>query len=137
MTKTVYPEFVPPSIAKKVFGVEPQTLRGWAKAGKISFIKTPGGHYRYNVKDHLALMAVQQPAPQQREPTKPKVVKVVAKADPVAAPVAVAPAPVAKPAPAPVKPVATPAAMPSMAAMPKLTPAQLLAQIEALAGVQG
>lgn len=60
MTK-IYPSFVAPSIAREVFGVTSQTLRRWAKEGKIDYIKTPGGQYRYNVAGHIGMRA--QPAP--------------------------------------------------------------------------
>lgn len=80
MTK-VYPSFVTPSRAAEIFDVTTQTLRRWAKEGKISFIKTPGGQYRYNVEGHIGLM---QAAPEVKVP----------KAHPVKAkPVTVKPAP--------------------------------------------
>ncbi|MFN4147892.1 MAG: IS607 family transposase [Runella sp.] len=37
--------------ASKLLGVTPKTLREWEKSGKISSIRTEGGHRRYEVKD--------------------------------------------------------------------------------------
>lgn len=65
-----YPEYASPSIAAKVYGVKPPTLRRWAKTGKIGFILTPGGQYRYDVRSHLALMSVAS-APQPVKAPKP------------------------------------------------------------------
>jgi excisionase family DNA binding protein len=36
-------------VACEVLGVTSQTLRRWAKQSKIGAIKTPGGHYRYDL----------------------------------------------------------------------------------------
>lgn len=36
-----------------VLGVHPNTLRAWAKDGKISFIRTEGGQRRYDVEGYL------------------------------------------------------------------------------------
>lgn len=77
MTPT-YPEYAPPSIAARVYGVKPPTLRRWAKDGKIGFIKTPGGQFRYDVRSHLALMSaasVPAPAPKPAPERKPITVK--------------------------------------------------------------
>jgi excisionase family DNA binding protein len=75
----VYPSFVAPSIACEVFGVTSQTLRRWAKTGRISFIKTPGGQYRYNVEGVIGAI---QATPIVKTP----------KAHPQAAPVVAVPA---------------------------------------------
>lgn len=37
--------------ASELLGVTPKTLREWEKEGKISSIRTEGGHRRYEVKD--------------------------------------------------------------------------------------
>lgn len=36
-----------PSEVAKLFAVDPKTVARWAKAGKLSCIRTPGGHRRY------------------------------------------------------------------------------------------
>lgn len=33
--------------AAQRFGVDPQTIRGWAKRGKIPHTRTPGGQLRF------------------------------------------------------------------------------------------
>lgn len=91
-TPTQYPEYASPSIAAKVYGVTTPTLRRWAKTGKIGFILTPGGQYRYDIRSHLALMSASsaamakpepQRAPEQKavkveKPMTPKAVKAAA-----------------------------------------------------------
>jgi excisionase family DNA binding protein len=80
MTK-VYPSFVAPSIACEVFGVTSQTLRRWAKTGRISFIKTPGGQYRYNVEGVIgAIQATPIAKAPARHPQAAPVVSVPAQA---------------------------------------------------------
>ena len=37
--------------ASELLGVTPKTLREWEKEGKISSVRTEGGHRRYEVKD--------------------------------------------------------------------------------------
>jgi hypothetical protein len=81
----VYPSFVAPSIACEVFGVTSQTLRRWAKTDRISYIKTPGGQYRYNVEGVIGAI---QATPIAKGPAR----------HPLAAPVVAVPAP-AKPLP--------------------------------------
>lgn len=106
MTK-VYPSFVAPSIAREVFGVTSQTLRRWAKEGKLDFIKTPGGQYRYNVAGHIG--ARMQPAqkPKAKAPAQaasvaalPVQPATVAASAPQSAPVAALPTIGPKPRPA-------------------------------------
>lgn len=36
-----------PSEVAEIFGVDPKTVQRWAKEGKISSVKTPGGHRRF------------------------------------------------------------------------------------------
>lgn len=109
-----YPKYVTPSIASEIFSVTTQTLRRWAKEGRISFIKTPGGQYRYNVEGVIGLIeaapAVKKP---RKHPLKP-------------APVAVTP----QPLPAMVMPQAAPSKVMGGAA---LDPAALMQKIEQLA----
>jgi len=50
----LYVMFVSPKQASQHFNVSTETLRLWAKNGKIKFIKTKKGHRRYeiNIQDH-------------------------------------------------------------------------------------
>lgn len=36
--------------------VDPKTVTRWATAGRLSFIRTPGGHRRYHADEVLALL---------------------------------------------------------------------------------
>lgn len=143
MTK-VYPSFVTPSRAAEVFDVTTQTLRRWAKEGKIGFIKTPGGQYRYNVEGHIGLIqAVPEVKQHKPHPAKAKPVTV----KPVAA-APVAPIEMPKPAPRPAMPTGVemrsvddepvarkpaPKVEVARAPMPKLDAAALMQKIEGLA----
>ena len=42
--------YIPGLKAQKILGVSGVTLRAWARDGKIDFIRTDGGHRRYNVE---------------------------------------------------------------------------------------
>lgn len=39
--------YISPQQAQKRFGYHPKTLADWADAGKINYIRSPGGHRRY------------------------------------------------------------------------------------------
>lgn len=39
-----------------MFGVDPRTVGTWVKAGKLSCIRTPGGHRRFREPEVLALL---------------------------------------------------------------------------------
>jgi excisionase family DNA binding protein len=49
--------FLLPAPAAAKFGVTVQTLRNWARAGKISAIRTLGGHRRYREAEVSRLLA--------------------------------------------------------------------------------
>jgi len=53
-----------PAEVATMFRVDPKTVTRWAKDGKLSFIRTLGGHRRYKEAEVLALLAgpPQQPA---------------------------------------------------------------------------
>jgi excisionase family DNA binding protein len=51
--------WVKPSAAYVKFGVSAHTIREWAKAGKVTSIRTLGGHYRYD-EDEVRQMAAQR-----------------------------------------------------------------------------
>jgi excisionase family DNA binding protein len=39
-----------------MFGVEPQTVTGWAKAGRLTSIRTLGGHRRFDAAEVQVLL---------------------------------------------------------------------------------
>ena len=45
-----------PSEVAKLFRVDPKTVTRWAKAGKLTSIKTLGGHRRYRESEVKALL---------------------------------------------------------------------------------
>jgi excisionase family DNA binding protein len=46
-----------------MFRVDPKTVTRWAKAGKLSSIRTLGGHRRYRESEVKALLTGQIPGP--------------------------------------------------------------------------
>jgi excisionase family DNA binding protein len=46
-----------PSEVATLFRVDPKTVTRWAKAGKLTAIKTLGGHRRYKESEVKALLA--------------------------------------------------------------------------------
>lgn len=44
----------------RIFGVRPKAVRAWADAGKLTVIRTLGGHRRYREAEVLALAASRQ-----------------------------------------------------------------------------
>ena len=47
------PHYVSPREAREMLGVSEKTLRNWEAAGKISAIRTPSNHRRYDVADYI------------------------------------------------------------------------------------
>lgn len=45
------PELLKPSEAGRLLGVDPKTVSRWAKAGKLSSIRTLGGHHRFRADE--------------------------------------------------------------------------------------
>ena len=45
-----------PSEVARLFRVDPKTVTRWANEGRLSSIKTPGGHRRYRRSDVNALL---------------------------------------------------------------------------------
>lgn len=81
---TLYPKFVKPSIAAKLYDVSTATLRKWAKTGKIGFVRTPCNHYRYDVSAFGgtdAVVPAVETKPQRKKAAKTSV------AAPIAAPI--------------------------------------------------
>lgn len=54
-------ELLTPSEVAKLFRVDPKTVTRWAKAGKLSSIRTLGGHRRYRAAEVQALLDGQKP----------------------------------------------------------------------------
>jgi len=58
-----------PSEVAALFRVDPKTVTRWAKAGKLSSIRTLGGHRRYRETEVRALLAgTGMSLPEQRGP---------------------------------------------------------------------
>ncbi|GAB3647677.1 BldC family transcriptional regulator [Glycomyces tarimensis] len=57
-----------PSEVAAMFRVDPKTVTRWAKAGKISAIRTLGGHRRYRESEIRAL--INGDVPVQRDPVE-------------------------------------------------------------------
>ena len=55
-------ELLTPSEVAKLFRVDPKTVTRWAKAGKLSSIRTLGGHRRYRAEEVRRLLEAQQTA---------------------------------------------------------------------------
>jgi excisionase family DNA binding protein len=53
-------ELLTPSEVAKLFRVDPKTVTRWAKAGKLSSIRTLGGHRRYRAGEVHQLLEAQR-----------------------------------------------------------------------------
>jgi excisionase family DNA binding protein len=53
-------ELLTPSEVAKLFRVDPKTVTRWAKAGKLSSIRTLGGHRRYRAQEVHQLLEAQR-----------------------------------------------------------------------------
>lgn len=51
-----------PGEVASLFRVDPKTVTRWAAAGRISSIRTPGGHRRFRESEVRALLRGEQPA---------------------------------------------------------------------------
>jgi len=49
-----------PSEVAQMFRVDPKTVTRWAKAGKLTAVKTLGGHRRYKESEVRALLSASQ-----------------------------------------------------------------------------
>jgi len=67
-TPDAEPLLTPAEVAT-MFRVDPKTVTRWAKAGKLTSIRTLGGHRRYREAEVRALL---QGIPQQRTDTEAK-----------------------------------------------------------------
>lgn len=61
-TRSTEEELLTPSEVAKLFRVDPKTVTRWAKSGKLSSIRTLGGHRRYRATEVRALLDGQQAA---------------------------------------------------------------------------
>jgi excisionase family DNA binding protein len=53
-------ELLTPAEVAKLFRVDPKTVTRWAKAGKLSSIRTLGGHRRYRAAEVQRLLEGQE-----------------------------------------------------------------------------
>jgi excisionase family DNA binding protein len=51
------PELLTPSEVAALFRVNPKTVTRWARAGRISYIKTLGGHRRFRADEIRKLVS--------------------------------------------------------------------------------
>lgn len=56
-----------PAEVAALFRVDPKTVTRWARAGKLSAIRTLGGHRRFRESEVLALMGVPGPRTASRD----------------------------------------------------------------------
>ncbi|MDO8307406.1 MAG: BldC family transcriptional regulator [Actinomycetota bacterium] len=62
-TNSAEPEhLLTPAEVAALFRVDPKTVTRWAKAGKLSSIRTLGGHRRYRAAEVHTLLQSQSPA---------------------------------------------------------------------------
>lgn len=50
--------------AAQYIGVSEQTLRNWATAGRVPYIRLPSGQFRFRIEDLDAMVAVTPPTAQ-------------------------------------------------------------------------
>jgi len=54
---TISERLLTPGEVASILRVDPKTVTRWARAGKLSSIRTPGGHRRYSETEVRAWMA--------------------------------------------------------------------------------
>ncbi len=59
-TRTEPNDLLTPTEVAELFRVNPKTVTRWAKAGKISAIRTLGGHRRFNAAEILRYLEEQR-----------------------------------------------------------------------------
>jgi ribosomal protein L34E len=80
------PTYVGAGVAARTLGVSSDSLRRWAKTGKIDYIRTPGGRFRYNLVSILskATMSARpepMPATKRRDPRQLDLIEAVQAAE--------------------------------------------------------
>ena len=58
---SVQEKLLTPAEVAKLFRVDPKTVTRWAKAGKLTSIRTLGGHRRYKESEVKALLKTTTP----------------------------------------------------------------------------
>jgi excisionase family DNA binding protein len=58
---TAFERLLPPRVVAALFHVDPKTVTRWARDGKLSSIKTPGGQRRFLEAEVRALLNGSQP----------------------------------------------------------------------------
>ena len=58
-----YEKLLTPAEVSAIFRCDPKTITRWAKAGKITSVRTLGGHRRYRETEVQALLNRPEPAP--------------------------------------------------------------------------
>ena len=53
-----------PGEVAQLFRVDPKTVTRWASSGRITSIKTPGGHRRFREREIMAMLNGDQPQAQ-------------------------------------------------------------------------
>lgn len=61
MQSSDHEHLLTPSEVAALFRVDPKTVTRWAKAGKLTSIRTLGGHRRYKASEVTALLDMQAP----------------------------------------------------------------------------
>ncbi|MEU8347696.1 BldC family transcriptional regulator [Spirillospora sp. NPDC048832] len=56
MDSIIADKLLTPGEVAATFRVDPKTVQRWAAAGRISSIRTPGGHRRFRMSDVMALV---------------------------------------------------------------------------------
>lgn len=56
MKRVTAGELMTPAEVAAVFSVDPKTVTRWAQAGKLRWVRTPGGHRRYSREQVEALL---------------------------------------------------------------------------------
>jgi excisionase family DNA binding protein len=57
MAEINFEKLLTPAQVGQIFSVDPKTVTRWAKAGKLTSIRTLGGHRRYKEAEVRALLA--------------------------------------------------------------------------------
>jgi excisionase family DNA binding protein len=64
---TVFEELLTPAEVANYFKCDPKTVTRWARAGRLSSIRTVGGHRRYSKSEVLRLVADSRRNRQEKE----------------------------------------------------------------------
>ena len=60
MNMSNHEELMTPGQVAKLFAVDPKTVSRWANSGKITTVKTLGGHRRFRAAEIRAMLAANQ-----------------------------------------------------------------------------